>query len=77
MYQSELNAVHKLLYEMRATIVARDRTVEGFNFGANAGEVAGQTVPHCHFHLIPRRLNDVENPIGGIRGVIPNRQLYR
>jgi diadenosine tetraphosphate (Ap4A) HIT family hydrolase len=76
MYQSELNAVHKLLYEMRATIVARDRTVEGFNFGANAGEAAGQTVPHCHFHLIPRRPNDVEDPRGGIRGVISNKQLY-
>jgi diadenosine tetraphosphate (Ap4A) HIT family hydrolase len=25
----------------------------GFNVGINAGEAAGQTVMHCHIHLIP------------------------
>lgn len=44
-----------------------DPTVEGFNLGHNSGEVAGQTVPHCHFHLFPRRKGDVKNPRGGIR----------
>ena len=32
----------------------------------NCGEVAGQTIFHCHVHLIPRRKGDVENPRGGI-----------
>ncbi len=44
-----------------------DSSVEGFNFGHNSGEVAGQTVMHCHFHLFPRRKGDVKNPRGGIR----------
>lgn len=48
----------------------------GFNLGINVGEVAGQTVPHVHLHLIPRYAGDVENPRGGVRGVIPARQKY-
>ena len=46
------------------------------NVGINAGESAGQTVFHCHVHLIPRREGDVENPRGGVRGVITGRQDY-
>ncbi|MBT4111458.1 HIT family hydrolase, partial [Candidatus Woesearchaeota archaeon] len=36
----------------------------------------GQTIPHCHIHLIPRRQGDVETPKGGVRGVIPTKQSY-
>jgi diadenosine tetraphosphate (Ap4A) HIT family hydrolase len=42
----------------------------------NCGEVAGQTVMHCHVHLIPRRRGDVEKPRGGVRGVIPGKASY-
>ena len=31
---------------------------EGFNLLVNQGKVAGQEVPHVHFHLIPRRKQD-------------------
>lgn len=48
----------------------------GYNIGANCGEAAGQTVPHCHIHIIPRYNRDVENPRGGVRGVIPNKKNY-
>lgn len=48
----------------------------GYNIGANCGEAAGQTVMHLHLHLIPRYLGDMENPKGGIRGVIPEKQKY-
>jgi diadenosine tetraphosphate (Ap4A) HIT family hydrolase len=48
-----------------------DATVAGFNVGINSGEVAGQTVMHCHIHLIPRRMGDHPNPRGGVQGVIP------
>ena len=51
--------------------------MEGFNVGVNEGEVAGQTVFHCHLHLIPRRRGDVEEPEGGVRGVIPGKGVYR
>jgi diadenosine tetraphosphate (Ap4A) HIT family hydrolase len=53
-----------------------DPTIKGFNVGMNCGEVAGQTVMHCHVHLIPRRKGDVENPRGGIRHVIPGKGNY-
>lgn len=49
---------------------------EGYNIGANCGEIAGQTVFHCHVHLIPRYSGDVANPRGGVRGVIPERRIY-
>jgi hypothetical protein len=48
-------------------------SVQGFNVGLNVGEVAGQTVAHAHFHLIPRRKGDVVDPRGGIRGVVPGK----
>jgi diadenosine tetraphosphate (Ap4A) HIT family hydrolase len=48
----------------------------GYNVGINVGEVAGQTIPHVHLHLIPRYRGDMENPRGGVRGVIPDKQNY-
>ena len=65
----ELNEVVKLL--------EKDQSVKGFNLGTNIGKVSGQSILHCHFHLIPRREGDVENPQGGVRAVIPNKQHYK
>ena len=56
---------------MRAALSAADPIISGFNFGSNDGASAGQTVTHAHFHIIPRREGDAENPRGGVRGVIP------
>jgi diadenosine tetraphosphate (Ap4A) HIT family hydrolase len=50
---------------------------DGFNIGMNMGEAAGQTVMYPHIHLIPRRKGDVEDPVGGVRGVIPGQANYR
>jgi len=44
--------------------------------GINSGKAAGQTVPHCHIHIIPRYKGDMENPRGGVRGVIPEKRIY-
>ena len=49
---------------------------DGYNIGMNCGEAAGQTVMHCHIHIIPRYNGDCENPRGGVRGVIPSRMDY-
>ena len=49
---------------------------DGFNVGININEDAGQTISHCHIHVIPRYKGDVENPRGGIRGVIPSKKEY-
>jgi ATP adenylyltransferase len=77
LFQPERNAVSQLLDRLRAEICAADPTVTGFNIGMNSGKSAGQTVFHCHVHLIPRRDGDVETPEGGVRGVIPSKQQYR
>ena len=55
----------------------KDKTDSGFNLGTNIGKVSGQSIHHCHFHLIPRREGDVENPQGGVRSVIPSKQHYK
>lgn len=49
---------------------------DGYNIGVNVGESAGQSVFHVHMHIIPRYTGDVENPKGGVRGVIPSKQSY-
>ena len=73
---SEVSALHEMLVEMKRTIEAKDDSVTGFNIGVNAGKDAGQSIFHVHVHLIPRRNGDVENPRGGVRGVIPHKQKY-
>ena len=60
--EKELNACNQLIKKIKTKIEKHDNLVEGFNLGTNAGIVAGQTIMHCHIHLIPRRKGDVENP---------------
>ena len=69
-------ACDKLIKTVKDEILAKDQSVKGFNLGTNIGKVSGQSILHCHFHLIPRREGDVENPQGGVRSVIPNKQHY-
>lgn len=49
---------------------------DGYNIGFNCGEASGQTINHFHIHVIPRYNGDVDNPRGGVRGVIPSKQNY-
>lgn len=49
---------------------------DGWNIGCNCGIIAGQSVMHCHIHLIPRYEGDMAQPKGGVRGVIPEKQSY-
>ncbi|MFC6200941.1 HIT family protein [Lactiplantibacillus nangangensis] len=44
---------------------------DGYNIGINVGAAAGQTVMHCHVHLIPRYHGDTPHPEGGIRKMLP------
>lgn len=72
----ELAAANDLLRRLRTDIIEADASVEGFNIGANVGVVSGQSIFHCHIHLIPRRKGDIDNPHGGVRAVIPDKMRY-
>jgi len=72
----ERRAIDVLLDQVREQVLRADQAVEGFNIGINCGQTAGQTIMHCHVHLIPRRRGDVEQPRGGVRAVIPGKQTY-
>ena len=74
--EKEILACNDLIKKLKKKIVSEDKSVEGFNIGTNAGKVAGQSIFHCHIHVIPRRKGDVDNPQGGVRSVIPLKQHY-
>ena len=72
----ELKDLNEILKKERQSLLNLDKEITAFNIGVNAGKDAGQSVMHCHIHLIPRRNGDIENPRGGVRGVIPSKQKY-
>ncbi|MFH0880978.1 MAG: HIT family protein [Lentisphaerota bacterium] len=72
----EWTAIHQLARQLIGTAQKEDPSIRGFNLGINDGAAAGQTIFHTHVHLIPRREGDVQNPRGGVRGVIPCKQHY-
>ena len=72
----ELIAVNRLIKILQKRFKKSDTSIQGFNIGINCGMVSGQTINHCHIHLIPRRKGDTEDPKGGVRGVIPNKMNY-
>ena len=71
----EVIGLQKLVLETKKLLDEKFQP-DGFNVGINSGETGGQTVPHVHIHLIPRYKGDMENPRGGVRGVIPSKQKY-
>lgn len=72
----ERDATVAELDRLRDELAAADPSIVGYNIGMNAGLAAGQTVMHAHTHLIPRRHGDMDDPAGGVRGVIPCQQKY-
>ncbi|MDA9647383.1 HIT family protein [Candidatus Pelagibacter sp.] len=73
----EIIACNDLIKIIKKDILDNDQSVKAFNIGSNAGKLAGQSIMHCHIHLIPRREGDVDNPQGGVRSVIPKKQHYK
>ena len=73
----EILSCNDLIKKIKNEILKKDSSVLGFNIGTNAGKIAGQSIMHCHIHVIPRRKGDVDNPQGGVRAVIPLKQHYK
>ncbi|MGC9163318.1 MAG: HIT family protein [Thiomonas sp.] len=71
----EQQALLALAAQGRALLL-HERRPDGFNLGVNCGRAAGQSIFHVHLHLIPRYAGDMDDPLGGVRGVIPARQKY-
>jgi ATP adenylyltransferase len=76
MSYNEKHDAEALLSLLKRQMLEDDPSVQGFNVGMNCGEVAGQTVMHAHIHLIPRRVGDVDDPRGGVRGCVPGKMGY-
>lgn len=71
----EQKSILDLLHKCRNHIDAEFHP-DGYNIGVNVNRAAGQTIFHLHVHLIPRYQDDVEDPRGGVRGVIPKKRNY-
>ena len=75
--KDEINDLDDILKNQKRELKQLDKEISAFNIGVNIGRDAGQSIMHCHIHLIPRRKGDVEDPRGGVRGVIPEKQKYK
>ena len=75
--EEEVKSINELMKTQKLELQKDDPTIDGFNIGMNCGETAGQTIFHCHVHLIPRRKGDVENPRGGVRYIIAGKGFYK
>ena len=71
----EIIGLNKLIFQTK-DYLDREYQPSGYNIGVNCGQDAGQTVEHLHIHIIPGYPNDVDDPTGGVRGVIPHKQKY-
>jgi len=66
----------KLIKILRKRLLEGNEAITDFNIGMNTGKSAGQTIFHCHIHLIPRRDGDTPVPRSGVGGVIPEKMSY-
>lgn len=73
--EAEIAAIFELSQEIKRVIDDKFHPT-GYNVGFNVGRDGGQTVMHCHLHIIPRYLGDIENPRGGIRNIIKSKTKY-
>ena len=73
--EEEKAAIWALVDEMKV-VIDKEFSPDGYNIGVNIGRAAGQSVPHIHIHMIPRYNGDMEDPQGGVRGVIPHKRKY-
>ena len=77
-FDLKINDLENLVNAITETkkLIDQQHIPDAYNIGINDGAVAGRTVHHLHIHLIPRYKGDVENPIGGVRNIIPGKGDY-
>jgi len=79
-YEQVLNSSDNEISKLFITNVLQSKFINNkitdFNLGINDGGNAGRTINHLHIHIIPRFSNDVDDPIGGVRNVIPGMGNY-
>jgi ATP adenylyltransferase len=73
--QNEKQSCWQMVDDVKEILVQKYHP-DGFNIGININETAGQTIPHVHIHVIPRYHGDLQDPEGGVRGVIPDKRKY-
>lgn len=71
----EKMAILSLLEEAKK-YMDKEYKPDGYNIGINVGQSAGQTIMHLHLHFIPRYTGDMNDPRGGVRGVLPEKRIY-
>lgn len=73
--EQEFIAMRDMMLKARE-LIDKKYHPDGYNYGINEGKAAGQTIFHLHIHIIPRYDNDVVNPVGGVRNIIPEKGGY-
>lgn len=73
--KEELTAMQELAHKCKELLDNKYKP-DGYNIGFNCGEAGGQTIFHCHMHIIPRYKGDIENPRGGVRKILVDNSSY-
>ena len=75
--ETEWHDLRVVIEEAYSILRTGDNQITGFNIGINIGSDAGQTIPHLHVHVIPRRPKDIPESKCGVRMVNPAKADYR
>jgi diadenosine tetraphosphate (Ap4A) HIT family hydrolase len=71
MTPAEMQAIFALREQLKRALI-KTFGATGFNYAWNESKLAGQSVPHFHLHILPRKEGDT-----GITEYEPRKFLYR
>ena len=76
LFEPERRAINQLLDGVRIEVIMNKDFGKRLQYRYEQRRYSWQTIDHAHVHLIPRRQGDVQEPRGGVRGVIPGNAVY-